>query len=326
MGKVEDAGVQQTFCTEDTYADNDNPQYSEVIAETDLIFYKPATDFIVKGKAHAPRGKKAYHLDVKVSAGQMRKTVRVYGNRIAKVKTFGGVSISAPEPFESMELGYKRAYGGVCKDKNGTIVTYFPNPIGMGFTLKGGISEETEVIAVPNLEDPSSPVTSDNLMQAKFEDWPNCPKPASLGWTRRNFYPRYTYAGVLPEYLEIAKKNREEAARKYPQMADVSIPKMDYRAYQGASEGLGKRVLNGGETVMLTYLDPIHPEFEFALPEHKPHMTFDIGMGEKELEPVLQTVVVDKEKNVLTMLWRGIMKYEGVESLANIGKMEYRAQ
>ena len=325
QGSCIECEEQVPLVTEDRYADPSNPLYSEVIAETDLIFYKPSTDVVILGKAHAPRGKKAYHLDCDVVVGPLRKTVRVFGKRRAKIKAFGGVSITDPEPFEEIELGYTKAYGGTCKDKNGTIVTFFPNPIGSGFTVKGGIDDDIESLPVPNIEDPLSPVTADNLVVQKFEDWPSAPKPASLGWTRRNFYPRYTWAGVLPEFLEAAQKNRDEMAKKYPELANTPIPKMDFRVFQGASDGLWGKTLSGREHVVLSYLDAAVPRFEFELPGAKPRLIFDIGEGPKELEPVLQTVVIDKEKNICTMLWRGSLEYAGIEQLATLPKLEYAA-
>ncbi|MBD3390832.1 MAG: DUF2169 domain-containing protein [Chitinivibrionales bacterium] len=325
-GSVTPADKQVGLCMQDTYDDPDNPLYAEVVAENDLIAYKPSTDVVIAGSARAPGGRRAYHVDCEASVGPLRKTIRVYGNRRARLKTFGGVSIEDPEPFERMSLGYRKAYGGTCRDRNGMIVSYFPNPIGIGFAVKGGIGEEADSLAVPNLEDPSSPVTGDNLVASKYEEWTSLPKPASLGWTRRNFYPRYTWAGVLPEYLEVAGRNRDAMAGKYPELAVTEIPRMDYRVFQGASEGLWGEQLAGDEPVSLTYLDPYHEKFQFDLPGERPHLAFDIGDGPVELEPVLQTVVIDKEKDLLTMLWRGCMDYGGIETLEHMPKFEFAAR
>jgi hypothetical protein len=325
MGKCEEASESLPLITEDSFIDPQNQIYSDVTAETDLIFHKPSTDVVITGKACAPKGKKAFHLDCSASVGPYSKKLRVYGHRTAKIKAFGGVVISDPVSFEQTEIGYSKAYGGVCKDKNGVTVTFYPNPIGIGFAIKGGIGDDVHELPVPSQEDPSMPVTGDNLVLSKFEDWTMAPKPASLGWTRRNFYPRYTWAGVLPEYLETARKNRDEAAKKYPELADVKIKGMDFRVYQGASEGLWGKQLTGGEPVRLSWLDPVNSEFEFALPREKPVMTFDIGAGPEAMEPVLQTVVIDMDKKLLTMLWRGCLPYGGIEQLADVPKFEYRA-
>ena len=306
----------------DVFAEPDNPLYSDVVAENDHIPFKPFTDVVVTGKAYAPRGKRAYHLDVGIAVGQLKKTIRVFGERTVESRALRGLQITAPQPFTEMTLGYRRAYGGIARDKKGTLMTFYPNPIGTGFALKGGF-EEASQLRVPNIEDPAAPVTTDNLVLDDFEKWPEAPKPASLGWTRRNFYPRYTYAGVLPEYLAAAEKNRDEMAKKYPQLANAPMPKMDFRVYQGASDGLWGGPLKGNEPVRLTYLDPDNPTFDFQLPGETPLITLDTGEGAKQLPAVLQTVFINKEKNLLSLVWRGCVEYGGVETLAQVRKLEF---
>lgn len=323
MGAVGEAEQQVPMCTEDTFVDPNSPMYSEVADETDLIFYKPSTDVIIKGAACAPKGKQAYHLDCEAQVGPCRKTVRVWGNRKVESKALRGLTISDPEPFAQLSLGYTQAYGGGAQDKAGTLYAFYPNPIGKGFAIRGGF-EDPEELRVPNLEDPLSPVSPDNLVLSKFEEWPHAPKPASLGWTRRNFYPRYTYAGVLPEYLEAAQQSVEWAKKRDPRFGNMTIPKMDYRVYQGASEGLWEQQLAGGEHVSLAYMDPEHPRFEFDLPVTKPTITLDLGKGPVELEPILQTVVIDKNENRLCMVWRGSMVYGGVHELAEVSDFRPR--
>ncbi len=324
-GSVRVSEQQDPVCDADIFADPDNEMYSEVLAETDLIPFKPTTDVAVLGKACAPRGRKVYHVDCTVQVGPLQKTVRVLGDRQVESKALRGLVMSDPQPFEEMELGYRRAYGGMAKDKNGTLFSFLPNPIGAGFALRGGVDDERE-LRVPNIEDPSSPFTADHLVLAKYEEWQEAPKPASLGWTRRNFYPRYTYAGVLPEYLEACYKTRDQMKAKYPQAGSAEIRKMDSRVYQGASEGLWGQQLVGNEPVRLSYLDPDYPQFEFQLPGERPTMILDLGEGPHELEPVLQTVIIDKTNNRLAMVWRGAMVYGGIEELEGATKMEWKAE
>jgi hypothetical protein len=298
------------LCDADAYAEPDNPQYSDVVAESDYVAYKPSTDVVVLGKARAPSGKQAYHLDCSVSVGPLGKTVRVFGRRAVGSKAFRGVSIGDPEPFEEAPLGYAHAYGGVARTKEGTLFPFMPNPIGKGFCLKEGV-EDPAGIALPSLEDPESPLTPDNLLLSRLDQWVSAPRPVSLGWTRRSFYPRYTYAGVLPEYLEGALQAAERLGE------NATVPRMDLRFYQGASDGLFGSSLSGGETVRLAYLDREHPTFEFPLPNERPLMTVNVGDGAAELETALHTVVIDKERNVLTMLWRGAFGI-GTVGLADI--------
>lgn len=314
-GKVELASEQAPLVQNDEFENPDQMIYSEVIAETDYIPYKPFTDFVVLGKVYTPEQKQAYYLDSSVRIGPLQKVVRVFGNRTVEAKTLRGLVISDPQPFTEMELGYKNAYGGVARSKDNTLYSYYPNPIGKGFTLKGGFEDPTQ-IQLPNLEDPESPLTSDNLVLSKPELWVDAPKPASFGWTKRSFYPRYTYAGVMPEQLEgVANQYKELQGNG---SANIQIPRMDYRVYQGASDGLWGALLKGNEQVQLKYFDARYPTYDFSLPNDLPKMTLDIGDGPTLLEPVLHTVVIDMNKKMLYLVWRGCLEYGGIEALAKM--------
>ena len=318
LGKVTPADEQVPLVESDTFENPDQFMYSEIVAETDYIAYKPTTDVVVTGKAYAPSGKQAYHLDCSVSAGPLKKSVIVYGPRKLEARALRGFTISSPQPFTEMELGYKHAYGGVARTKDGTLHSYFPNPIGKGFVFKGGFDDPEEVV-IPHLEDPLSAITADNLILSKPEEWIHAPRPASFGWTRRNFYPRYTYAGVLPEQLQAVM----EQYKSQGSSEQIEIPRLDYKVFQGASDGLWGEQLRGDEIVKLAYFDKDNPVFEFPLPGERPEMTMDLGEGPEELKPVLQTLTIDMQKKVMTMVWRGHTVYGGIEQLATLKKLEY---
>lgn len=321
-GSIRIASKQLPLTETDVFDDPQKSLYSEVVAETDLIPYKLTTDVVVIGRAYTPSGKKAYYLDCSVCIGPLKKTVMVYGNRKIESKALRGLVISDPQPFTEMELGYKYSYGGIAAGKDGSLNSFLPNPIGRGFTLKGGF-EKYEDILLPNLEDPDSPLTPDNLILSKTDDWVNAPKPASFGWTRRNFYPRYTYAGVLPEQVQSVAENLKQMKGSGN---GIKIPKFDYRIFQGASEGLWGKVLKGDENVVLKYFDKNYPSFEFKLPSEKPVITLDTGDGVRELSAVLQTVVIDMNTRLLSVVWRGFREYDGIEQLASFKKIQYNVQ
>jgi hypothetical protein len=94
---------------------------------------------------------------------------------------------------------------------------------------------------------------------------------------------------------------------------DPNTPRMDYRFFQGASEGLCEHALSGGEYVKLMYMDPEYPSFEFGLPGEKPAISITRGRKTDELTPALQTVLIDKEDGLLSMVWRGGVEYDGLE-------------
>jgi len=61
------------FVESDQYSDPGNPAISDVVAESDMTAYKPFTDIVVIGKAHAPKGRSAYHLDCSVAVGPLER-------------------------------------------------------------------------------------------------------------------------------------------------------------------------------------------------------------------------------------------------------------
>lgn len=323
--KPADEDAQLPLVDSDAYKIQDNPFYSDVTAESDYVCFKQSTDVVILAKAKAPEGKRALHIDCVAQVGPLKKTVRVFGDRRVSAKSFRGLEISDPQPFEERDIGYCFAYGGIATDKSGTPFTYLPNPLGKGFCFKGCFDDPSQIV-LPNQEDPENPLTPDSLVLGSPDDWANGPKPCSFGWTRRNFYPRYTYAGVLPEFLPQANAAAEQAAKQAGQAKPPPIAQVDFRFYQGASDGLWGSRLKGGEPVRLEYMDRKHPVFQFNLPKEVPVITLDIGDGPVQLAAELDTVVIDKEKNLLTMLWRGSKEYGGVEKLQDLPLLKFEAK
>ena len=309
------ADEQEPFIEADEFFNPESVLNSEIKAENELVAFKPFIDFVVTGKAKTPEGKQAYYLDITVSVGSVTKVIRVFGERTIESRALRGLAFTEPQPFSELEIGYRYAYGGSALTKSDTFFSYPSNPIGMGFTLK---AKEVDVstLRVPHIEDPQTPLTPDDLLLAKPSDWTNAPKPVSLGWTRRNFFPRYTYAGILPEHLEGAKTALDEQKKNGLATADMTLPPMDFRMYQGASEGLWLQNLKGNEPVRIAYMDAAYPNFEFFLPGDIPTIKIKYDGVENIVKPEIQTIVIDKERNIMTIIWRGYLPYEGIMSLA----------
>ncbi len=263
-----------------------NPLYSEILEESDLVPYKQNTDIVVLSKAYSPKGKRAFYLDCEIQIGPVHKKIRVFGDRKIKSGLFRGIRFTDPIPYQQKELGWTNAYGGIAKSKDGTLFPYPPNPIGKGFNLKGGFKNYSEIL-VPNLEDPEIPLQPHELILRKFDDWKKAPKPVNFGWIKHGFFPRFTFA---------------------------TSPKLDFRFFQGAPEGLCNRRLQGDEHVKLIYMDPQKPVFEFDLPNEKPVITLTVNNSPVELAPVLQTLLINKENNSLFLVWRGSIHHNLMES------------
>ena len=117
------------------------------------ILIKPSTDIVMVGEACATDKRPVTQLDVSLAVADLRKTIRVFGDRRWDAGLLG-LHMTPPIPFESMPLIYERAFGGfheVSPEKT----LYEPrNPIGTGFKGKRSNKEFTDTM-LPNLEDPA---------------------------------------------------------------------------------------------------------------------------------------------------------------------------
>ena len=116
--------------------------------ETDHAVLKPRGEWYLVGTAHAPAGRPATVVPVRVKVGTLHKQLSVWGDRTWERGMLGSKP-SAPRPFASIPLRWERSFGG------GRIAD---NPVGRG---TGPITEgETTIDPLPNIEDPARPIVS----------------------------------------------------------------------------------------------------------------------------------------------------------------------
>ena len=163
--------------------DEDAPGKSSVKLASDLCLVKPATDVLVTGSAIAPGGTRVKQLDVALRVGAIQKVVRVYGPRVW-VRGVVGLALSAPEPFESVELRWENAWGGRDDTDPRKPLEEPRNPAGRGLTR-----DPAKLLHQlgPSIEDPAHPLDG------------RSPAPAGLGPIGRHFMPRRRYAGTYDE-------------------------------------------------------------------------------------------------------------------------------
>ena len=274
-----------------TYADAffGEPGQSSTRYECDFPLRKPRTDVLLNGSAYAPGGRPAPQADVTLECGPARKTIRVFGDRVWDARLLRGLTPSDPVPFISRELRYEFAFGG--SD------TSDPDPkrhgaerrnlVGVGFCLRERASLRDTPVA--NQEDPLHPITSPTQK----------PAPMSFGFVGRPWLPRLTYAGTYDQkWLD----------ERFPFLPED----FDERYHQGAAEDQQCRHLRGGETVRLTNLTP-EGRLELDLPEEEIpiRVTYGPGRPDKELLPVLDTVIIEPDKRRVILSWRASMRVEG---------------
>src|SRR5262249_33646756 len=219
-------------------------------------------------------------------------------------------TISVPDPFVTMDLGYERAFGGLdsglyCKE----------NHVGRGFLGKKR-SASVETTKLPNLEDPR------NLIY----DWNTHPKPVGFGFYGRGWMPRLGYAGT---YDEKYMKDRHPLPP-----ADFS-----YRFFNGAHPDLQvKAYLRGDEEVELVNVCPDEPRMKFHLPGLIPKITIarwtvppeqwmaehvgpngtlpiELPLAEETPKTVLDTLVFVPDKGVFYEVFRAVCTLSSLDSL-----------
>lgn len=208
-----------------------NEDGGSVRFEADIVPFKPRADIVLVGRAYAPADQEVRVLDVSLRVGNVTRTIKVFGDRHWECGSRLLPAFAAdPEPFQTMELVYERAFGGIdveggdwCKE----------NPIGCGFFAKKS-KKAIDNARLPNIEDPG------NLIRY----WDDHPTPVGFGFYGRTWVPRGVYLGTYDE------KWRKERSPDLPE--DF---RFDY--YNGAHPNLqAEGYLKGNEEVDLVNLTP----------------------------------------------------------------------
>jgi len=258
-----------------------DPASSSMRLEPQIAFWKPGTDVVMLGYAHAPGGA-ASRMQVGIRVGPMQKLVNVIGPR-RLLGSAAGFRITEPEPFESIPLRYEHAFGGWDRraEDPGRHRCEGRNPVGVGFR---DLSYDTDdEVILPNIESPDHP----------FRSYGETPPPTGFGFIAANWQPRLAYAGTF----DVAW----DRSRKPLLPADF-----DRRFYNSASAGLvAPGHLRGDESVIVVGAAP-EGRVTFNLPgEAAPVCLVEMrGRNLVELQTVMDTVIVDMEQRTLTLQWR----------------------
>ncbi|ABB30536.1 Protein of unknown function DUF2169 [Geobacter metallireducens RCH3] len=284
-GALSIAGEQVPIQLEPRYLGD--PAASSLIYDTDLILEKPGTDCILLGYAWAPKVGVG-SVDVTFGVGPLRKTVRVFGERIW-MKCLGMVSMSKPAPFEKIPLVWERAFGGSDTSWPEPKEHEFclENPVGTGL-LARKTKLEIDGLRLPNLEDPA------HLIKKPTDR----PKPVGFGPIPPHWFPRAGYAGTY-----------DDQWRKY--VSPLPPDDLDPRFYLAAAPGLTTaRHLAGTEQVLVENASRAG-RLQFQLPGGTPSVSVQIRAAVLELEMRLGTVIVEPDEERLVLVWRGHQNVHG---------------
>lgn len=303
-----------------------DPMNSTVKFESDFIPFKLASDVVLIGKAYAPRGQAVVKLTASLTVGQRRKDLQVIGDRICHYNPGREPSITDPQPFQTMELRYERAYGGVDVYSSRRSQCAYPrNHLGCGFVVSN-TKETVENLRLPNIEDPQNLLTPARICASELQNWESQPIPQSFGWVHKTWQPRASFAGVMPAERALHNELRKiYSALIPPAQRDLyeqtKLQDMDFRFFNGASPGLVFPFLRGDETIRTVNVCP-ESECWFSLPGDRPRLGLDIGSGLQEPEVVLHTVTLHMEERQVDLVWRAAVPFPGPDWLPEMKKME----
>ena len=274
-GKVDVAAEQVPLIYADEYWGE--PGQSSLKYASEMHLLKPATDIALVGHAQAFDRRPVHQFDVTLSAGNLRKVMRVSGDRwwISSRPT-------PPRPFETMPLVYERAFGGLHKI-NDEVLFEPRNPVGSGFAGKRK-NRELDKLPLPNLEDPRSLISSPG----------DCPPPAGYGFIAPSWLPRKIYAGT---YDEKWQKNR----------APFLPADFDSRFFNAAhTELVSNGYFKGGEPIEAVNVCA-QGHLRFKLPICQ--METSVSVAGKKENPTLnlETVLIEPDELRFSMLWRGAL-------------------
>lgn len=248
-----------------------DPAFSSTVHESVIALHKPFVDVLVNAHAHAPAGRAAEQVPVRLTIGDIDKTLIVTGDRRRRL---GGAS--APRPFVRMPILWERAFGGTSAD--GKVEP--GNPIGVGFG--GAQSQDPEVeTEVPNVE---------SLQQVRS----GATAPAGLGVVGRGWKPRIDFAGTYDQrWLET----------QWPLLPTDFDP----RHYQAAPADQQSRAIRGGEDAALVNMTP-DGVWRFRLPrlDVPAHLLYEDRQAVVPMR--LDTVLLEPDDRRVTMISRAVVQ------------------
>ena len=256
------------------------PGFSAPSYEVDYAPIKHRCDVLLNGSAYAPQGKPTERTQVGLKLGAWMKTFIVTGNRHWEA----GLTISPgnPSKFTVMPITYDVAFGGLDnfhEDEN-KHSAFMNNPIGKGFheRLSSSLVDGTPM---PNTEAVNQPI------QNPDDDY----QPMAFGPVGRGWSSRLKHAGTYDQ-----------------DWIDNTFPFLpsDFKEayYQAAPDDQQIPYPKGGEEVVMVNLTP-EGRIAFNLPVIDLPVVFFRKKGEKhETQAVIDTIVIEPDKDVFTMTWR----------------------
>ena len=271
---------------DDYYGD---PNASSLRYPADLQLPQPGTSIGLVGQAWIPDGHQRGAIDIGVQVGDLRKTARVFGDRV-----WEGGSISDPQPFSSMPLTFENAFGGTHHFRPDlplgpdSAIAFDANPVGKGFIGKRR-GDELNEFALPNLEDPSNLITS-------LRDRP---APVAPGFIAPHWLARRRFAGTYNDSWQ------QQRAPLWPR-------DLNPRFFQAGAPGfnLEQAFLQGGTPIRLLNLHPALPRIDTVVPADRPLARAWMDGSQVDVSLRLETLRLEPDAGRMVLVWRGLLRCE----------------
>lgn len=258
------------------------PGASAVVNENDFAAVKPRCDVLLNGSCYAPSGRTATQVMVALRVGELTKSFRVTGRRHYRSGLLT-TTLSAPEPFSVLKLGYELAYGGVDRDSaDPASHAWYPlNHVGVGFypNADGNSLRDKPAACTEELEQ------SANRPNGRY-------KPMAFGPVGRAWQQRIRWAGTYDQ-----------------KWLDEQFPFLpldfDDRYFQSAPEDQQIDYPRGGDSVALLNLTP-QGRTLFKLPPDLRLPVLFLGRDDSltEVAAVVDTLLLEPDDGRFMLVWR----------------------
>jgi len=332
------------LCVEDEYSGEIN--LSPVLRESDLAPLKPACDVIVNGAVHTPGGIAATEMTagllMRSSSGEVLidKKLQITGRRFYQRQMLTGQWYETePEPFTSLPLDYRFAFGGECRVEPGSEyagripeefrltdaqrrehpdtdnpplahMTCPVNPLGLGYTqawyLQATDQQQVEAPRIVSVDTPFTLKQFTDYLNGKGDVFAPEYQPAGFGVIGRAWLPRLLLAGTCdPAWLET----------QHPDLPDD----FDFNYWNGAPRDQQIPYPAPGAKITLTGFH-LGGEMTFTLPANQAGILLRMQTGEPVPQMMwVDTVLVDTDALTAELTWRYLLPAN-----ANIRVMEAR--
>ncbi|MEO1498418.1 MAG: DUF2169 domain-containing protein [Planctomycetota bacterium] len=258
-----------------------DPGFSATVHESEYAATKPRCDVLLNGSAYAPGGAPTTEVEVSLSVGSMKKSIKVIGKRTWR-QTLLGPAPGPPEPFTAQPFSYDNAFGGsdTSHENPAKHAAYMANPVGSGFCLNSA-TEAIDGLPMPSTEEPGKPIGDP---RGKY-------RPMAFGAVARHSEPRRLHAGTYDDaWLEDG----------FPFLpADF-----DPRYFQAAPDDQQIDYPSGGEPVELENLHPAG-RVTFELPPTELPVEFFRSESTMEArQAVVDTLLIEPDLGTFCLTWR----------------------